>query len=284
MMKESEDREKFLKDHEERKEEARNPKEKVSSTAESVRRHRGPNPRVFLQIEIRGKLNGKLQASGRLEFELYADSVPKTAENFRCLVTGEKGRDLSFANCMFHSIIPGLHAQGGDITAGDGSGGKSIYGETFTDEGFVNRHDSRGILSMANRGPNTNNSQFQLMFERASHLDKKHVVFGKVSRDEEGIMKHVEAAGSRSGVPKSMVSIVECGEVGGESISSTKRSRSRSRSLPRRVNYRSDGLIGYSRNHGKERSSGDGSSRSKGSDGRKYSSMSDIGGRSANKA
>jgi cyclophilin family peptidyl-prolyl cis-trans isomerase len=265
MMKETEEREQLLREHEEKEKRGSSPKNPTpSSSTSSVRKRAGPNPRVFLKIEIRGKLNGKLHNSGRLELELFADSVPKTSENFRCLVTGEKGRDLSFANCMFHSIVPGLMAQGGDITAGDGSGGRSIYGDTFADESFSRRHDARGVLSMANSGPNTNSSVFQLMFDRATHLDKKHVVFGKVTRDDDDILKQVEQTGSRSGVPKNMVSIVECGEIGGDSISSTKRSRSRSQKLPSRVQYRSDGLVDYKRHK---------------SDGRKYSSMSDIRGR-----
>jgi cyclophilin family peptidyl-prolyl cis-trans isomerase len=267
MMKESEEREQYLREHEAREDRAHHPQDPISaSSADSVARHTGPNPCVFLQIEIRGKLNGKVHASGRLEFELFADCAPKTSENFRCLVTGEKGRDLSFVNCMFHSITRGLMAQGGDITAGDGSGGRSIYGETFADENFSQRHDARGVLSMGNSGPNTNNSQFQLMFARATHLDKKHVVFGRMTRDEEGMLKHVEEAGSRSGLPQSMVSIVECGEIGGKSISASRRSRSRSRRLPKRVQLMNSGLISYN-------------SRTPSSEGRKYSSMSDIGGR-----
>merc|ERR1719498_623662 len=99
------------------------------------------------------------------------------------------------------------------------------------------------------------------MFDKARHLDKKHVVFGKMINDDDNILKRIESEGSKSGVPKSMVSIVECGEIGGKSISSKKRSRSRSRSLPKRVNHRSDGLIGYKRNPPP-------------SDSRKYSSMS----------
>lgn len=264
MMQEEEDREAFVKEHEEASErEKRGPSPKADKS--KAPRHEGPNPRVYLQIEIRGKLNAKLQASGRLEFELFMDSVPKTAENFRALCTGEKGRDLSFANCMFHKIDHSM-ATGGDIVVGDGSGGKSIYGGNFEDEGFSKRHDSRGVLSMANTGPNTNNSQFQLMFERASHLEKKHVVFGKMTKDGEDILKSVEQVGSRSGVPKSMVSIVECGQIGGKHITAERRSRSRSPDLSKRVKYSSDGLIDYKS-----------SKRSKPEDsGRQYSSMSDI--------
>lgn len=235
-------------------------------------RPRGTNPRVFLRVEIRGKLDAKVKAEGRLEIELYADTVPRTSENFRCLATGERGRDLSFTNCMFHSIVPGLMAQGGAISVGGGQGtppqGRSIYGETFADEGFSRRHDARGVLSMANSGPNTNNSQFQLMFGRAAQLDKRHVVFGRVVRDEDGILDSIEQAGSRSGVPRSMVSIVDCGEVGGRSVAAAK-SRSRSRKLPSRVQFRSDGLVDYRTTARSSRPAG----------GRQYASFSDIGDR-----
>lgn len=118
------------------------------------------NPVCFLDIEVHapagyGERHGRVEASGRLEIELFADVVPRTAENFRCLCTGEKGRDLSFKGCEFHRIIPGFMAQGGDITHGDGTGGRSIYGPSFADESFARLHARANILSMANSGPNT---------------------------------------------------------------------------------------------------------------------------------
>jgi len=248
MMEEEKEREDISREHEEREENEKNPNKSKDATEEDSShdksKHSGPNPRVFFDIEIRGKLNAKVQSSGRLEFELFADAVPKTVENFRALCTGEKGRDLHYANCQFHSIVPGVCAKGGDITNGDGSGGKSIYEATFPDESFKLRHDARGILSMANTGPNTNTSQFQLTFDRAPQLDRKHVVFGKMVKDEKGILKKMEEAGSKSGLTKSMVSTVVCGEIGGKNRPAKLRSRSRSRSLPTRVAYR-DGRIDY---------------------------------------
>ncbi|GIL65939.1 hypothetical protein Vafri_19568 [Volvox africanus] len=171
------------------------------------------NPRVWFDIQIGS------EAAGRVVMELFADIVPRTVENFRALCTGEKGvgksgKRLHFKGCVFHRIIPDFMCQGGDFTAGDGTGGESIYGDRFEDErpGLALKHDKPGILSMANAGPNTNGSQFFVCTVPCPWLNGKHVVFGRVV---EGMttVKRMEVVGQRSGKPSRRVLITDCGQL-----------------------------------------------------------------------
>ena len=169
------------------------------------------NPRVFFDITIADKL------AGRLVFELFADTVPKTAENFRALCTGEKGmgksgKPLHYKGSRFHRIIQQFMCQGGDFTRGNGTGGESIYGEKFADENFTHKHTVAGLLSMANAGPSTNGSQFFITTVATPWLDGKHVVFGKLVEGAK-VLTAMEAVGSRTGTTQADVLIAECGEV-----------------------------------------------------------------------
>eukprot|EP00545_Synedropsis_sp_CCMP1620_P012529 CAMPEP_0119014256 /NCGR_PEP_ID=MMETSP1176-20130426/9443_1 /TAXON_ID=265551 /ORGANISM="Synedropsis recta cf, Strain CCMP1620" /LENGTH=174 /DNA_ID=CAMNT_0006967411 /DNA_START=37 /DNA_END=561 /DNA_ORIENTATION=- len=169
------------------------------------------NPVVFFDITIGGS------PKGRIEMELRADVVPKTAENFRCLCTGEKGTGRSgklmhFKNSPFHRVIPGFMCQGGDFTRFNGTGGESIYGEKFADENFQLKHTTAGTLSMANAGADTNGSQFFLCTAQTPWLDNKHVVFGKVISGMD-VISAIEQVGSESGKTRVPVMVADSGQL-----------------------------------------------------------------------
>ncbi|EMF02209.1 peptidyl-prolyl cis-trans isomerase [Streptomyces mobaraensis NBRC 13819 = DSM 40847] len=159
---------------------------------------------VFFDITIDGK------DAGRIVFRLFDDVVPETARNFRELATGQNG--YGYAGSAFHRVIPDFMLQGGDFTHGNGTGGKSIFGATFADENFSRKHDRPFLLSMANRGPNTNGSQFFVTTVVTPWLDGKHVVFGEVVEGQD-LVKQIEALGSHSGALKADVVIKESGTV-----------------------------------------------------------------------
>ncbi|XP_013208083.1 peptidyl-prolyl cis-trans isomerase A-like [Microtus ochrogaster] len=163
------------------------------------------NPTVFFDSTADG------EPLGRVSFELFADKVPKTAENFPALSTGEKG--FGYKGSSFHRIIPGFMCQGGDFTCHDGTGGRSIYGEKFEDENFILKHTGPGILSMANAGPNTNGSQFFICITtKTEWLDGKHVVFGKV-KEGMNIVETMERFGSRNGETSKKITISDCAQL-----------------------------------------------------------------------
>ncbi|KAK9717359.1 hypothetical protein K7432_006272 [Basidiobolus ranarum] len=173
-----------------------------------------PNPRVFFDVDIDGK------KIGRVIMELFADEVPRTAENFRALCTGEAGlgktsnMPLHFRGSIFHRVIKGFMIQGGDFTRRNGTGGESIYGGTFADESFRRKHDTHGLLSMANRGPNTNSSQFFITVRPTPHLDGKHVVFGRVVSGFEQVIEVIENTPvDGNDKPVGIIMISNCGEL-----------------------------------------------------------------------
>ena len=204
-------------------------KQKIDKHKEEVKKKKSSSsslPRVFFDVEIGNK------SAGRIIMELRSDVVPKTAENFRCLCTGEKGRgkrgkNLHFLNSVFHRIIPDFMLQGGDITRGNGTGGDSIYKGDFRDENFKLKHNKPGLLSMANAGPHTNSSQFFLTTTETPHLDGKHVVFGSVTNGMH-VVRKIEKCGSNSGKPRQLVRIVKCGEMDedGQDLETTSSSSS----------------------------------------------------------
>ncbi|RDA94250.1 hypothetical protein CP533_0540 [Ophiocordyceps camponoti-saundersi (nom. inval.)] len=172
-------------------------------------------PRVFFDVTIGGK------PAGRITMELYSDLVPKTAENFRCLCTGEKGigktgKPLHYKGSIFHRVIKQFMIQGGDFTAGDGTGGESIYGAKFEDEDFPKKHEKPFLLSMANAGANTNGSQFFITTVATPHLDNKHVVFGHVLNGK-SVVRQIENLKTTTGdKPGKEAVIADCGELEGE--------------------------------------------------------------------
>ncbi|XP_021347801.1 serine/arginine repetitive matrix protein 2-like isoform X1 [Mizuhopecten yessoensis] len=173
----------------------------------------GYKPRCFLDLEIGG------QSVGRIIVELFSDVTPKTCENFRALCTGEKGvtqkteQSLHYKGTPFHRVVKDFMIQGGDFTKGDGTGGESIYGGMFPDENFILKNDKEFLLCMANRGKDTNSSQFFITTRPAPHLDGVHVVFGQVLQGQDVVRLIENQETDTKSRPLKEVRIGNCGEL-----------------------------------------------------------------------
>merc|ERR1711935_1311658 len=180
---------------------------------------------VFFDLQYGSK-------KGRVVFDLFDNVVPRTAENFRALCTGEKGRGkkgktLCYKGSAFHRVIPDFMLQGGDFTHGNGMGGESIYGKEFKDENFKLKHNKPGLLSMANAGPGTNGSQFFVTTVPTPFLNGKHVVFGKVTKGME-VVKAIEGCRTnRDDKPNSAVTIIDCGQIGAAAAANVPQKKAR---------------------------------------------------------
>jgi cyclophilin family peptidyl-prolyl cis-trans isomerase len=178
-------------------------KKEAEEAVSSIPLYKG-NPVVFFDMEVDNR------PVGRIVMQLRKDVVPKTAENFRALCTGEKG--FGFRSSRLHAIMPGSYLHGGDIIYGTGEGGTSIYGADFEDENFTLRHEGPGVVSMASGSPNENNSQFFISLSKAPLHDGRYVVVGNVM-DGMDVIYDLEKYGTWRGMPTREVRVARSGQL-----------------------------------------------------------------------
>lgn len=169
---------------------------------------------AWFEVEVKDLDGPGLDYKGRFTLALFGDTAPMTVLNFASIVKGyTRGKDtLTYKDSPIHRIVPDFVVQMGDITVGDGTGGRSIFGERFNDEVFVLSHRSPGWVAMANHGKDTNGSQFYILLNKARWLDGKHVVFAKVIKGMETIKILGEVpSDSNTAVPKKKVKVIDCG-------------------------------------------------------------------------
>lgn len=169
---------------------------------------------AWFDMEVQDMDGPGMDYRGRLTIALFGETAPMTSMNFAAITKGYKkgGQNLHYKNTPVHRIVPDFVIQMGDITVGDGTGGRSIFGERFNDEEFVLSHRSPGWVAMANHGSDTNGSQFYILLTKARWLDGKHVVFGKVVRGFEVLKTLGEVdSDANTAVPKNRVRIIDCG-------------------------------------------------------------------------
>ena len=172
------------------------------------------NVQTYFDVTIGNE--GEEKETGRVVFELFSKQVPKTAENFRAICTGDNGKPMHYKDIIFHRIIKGFMAQGGDTTNMNGTGGVSIYGEKFADEQIWFPHTHKGVPSMANAGADTNGSQFFICFGPTPHLNNKHTLFGRVIKNYDFVEKMEQNPTGAQDKPLKQVIISDCGELLGD--------------------------------------------------------------------
>merc|ERR1719221_2180394 len=177
----------------------------VSVLLVSAEAKKGPKVthKAWFEIGIDG------ESIGKIEIGLFGKTGPKTGDNFVQLANKPEGE--GYKGSVFHRVIKDFMIQGGDFTRGDGTGGRSIYGEKFADENFKLKHYGAGWLSMANAGKDTNGSQFFITTKQTSWLDGRHVVFGKVIGGMDVVRKVENNKTDGRDKPVKEVKILDCG-------------------------------------------------------------------------